>query len=142
MEIRRYEKTLPEAAMQIREAVFCREQGFIDEFDEIDGTATHLLLLSDGEPVGTCRVFKKDGGYFLGRLAVLREFRARGCGRELLLAAEDVVREKGGESLRLHSQLQAKGFYEAVGYVAASDADEEQGCPHVWMEKALPEAAV
>lgn len=140
MEIRCYEKTLPEAAMQIREAVFCREQGFIDEFDEIDGTATHLLLFSDGEAVGTCRVFRKDGEYFLGRLAVLREFRGRGCGRALLLGAEDVAREMGGERLRLHSQLRAKGFYEAIGYMAASEVDEEQGCPHVWMEKSLAEA--
>ena len=35
---------IPEEAKTIREAVFIKEQGFKDEFDEIDDVAKHVLL--------------------------------------------------------------------------------------------------
>ena len=40
---------------QIRIDVFMKEQGFEDEFDEIDETAKFVLLSIDGKPSGTCR---------------------------------------------------------------------------------------
>ena len=48
---------LPEDAYKIREDVFIKEQGFVNELDEIDNIATHIVLYIDNEPVGTCRVF-------------------------------------------------------------------------------------
>ena len=39
--------TLPDAAAQIRRAVFTQEQGFTEEFDDIDQTAYHLVLFLD-----------------------------------------------------------------------------------------------
>lgn len=38
---------IPEEAKTIREAVFIKEQGFKDEFDEIDDVAKHVLLLKE-----------------------------------------------------------------------------------------------
>ena len=40
---------------QIRIDVFMKEQGFEDEFDEIDDIAKFVLLSIDGKPAGTCR---------------------------------------------------------------------------------------
>lgn len=48
---------IPEEAKTIREAVFIKEQGFKDEFDEIDDVAKHVLLFEGDIPVGTCRFF-------------------------------------------------------------------------------------
>ena len=142
MEILRYEKQLPPEALAIRMEVFCEEQGFTDEVDEIDREATHLLLLDGGVPRGTCRVFRLENTYFLGRLAVLRSDRGRGLGALLVKEAEKVVREKGGDGIRLHAQCRAMGFYTAQGYTPVGEEDEDQGCPHMWMEKkwALPPA--
>ena len=42
---------------QYGEAVFIKEQGFKDEFDEIDDFAKHVLLFDGDIPVGTCRFF-------------------------------------------------------------------------------------
>ena len=42
MEIRVYDE-LPEEASRIRREVFVEEQGFMEEFDEIDGWANHLV---------------------------------------------------------------------------------------------------
>ena len=35
---------LPEAARRIRETVFMQEQGFCEEFDELDACSWHVLL--------------------------------------------------------------------------------------------------
>lgn len=56
---------IPEEAKTIREAVFINEQGFKDEFDEIDDVAKHVLLFEGDIPVGTCRFF------FFGREELL-----------------------------------------------------------------------
>ena len=64
------------AARKIREKVFIEEQGFEVEFDNIDESATHILLTIDGDPAATGRVFpKEDGVYILGRIAVLPQYR-------------------------------------------------------------------
>ena len=72
---------LPEESVLIREEVFVKEQGFTEEFDTVDRRAAHLVAYDDsGVPVGTCRVFASDSDkiYYLGRLAVLKNFRNKG----------------------------------------------------------------
>ena len=44
---------------QIRIDVFMKEQGFADEFDEIDDIAKFVLLSIDGKAAGTCRYFPR-----------------------------------------------------------------------------------
>lgn len=138
MEIKEY-KGLPEGAVGIRQDVFVTEQGFTDEFDETDAVATHLLALDGDRPVGTCRVFPKGkgGAFMLGRLAVRKEYRGKGLGAALIAAAEEAVKKQGGKTVCLHAQEKAQGFYLAVGYTPFGKADEEQGCPHVWMMKSI-----
>ena len=48
---------ITEEIKQIRVDVFIKEQGFEDEFDEIDETAKFVLLSIDGKAAGTCRYF-------------------------------------------------------------------------------------
>lgn len=130
---------LPQEALHIRTMVFVDEQGFVDEFDDIDGVAVHFVAFDGDKPVGTCRIFTQDGGntYVLGRLCVLKEHRSRGVGTQLLATAEQVVRERGGKVLTLHSQCHAQPFYEVQGYAAYGDVENEQGSPHIWMKKVL-----
>ena len=130
---------LPECALNIRVTVFVDEQGFVDDEDEIDKIALHLVSYDGETPIATCRIFKGDGegSYLLGRFAVMKEYRGRGVGRELIGAAEQAVRELGGTRLALHSQYDARGFYEKCGYVQEGELEYEQDCPHVWMIKIL-----
>lgn len=137
MDIRVYTK-FPPQAMQIRRAVFVEEQGFIDEFDDTDAIATHLVAYDDAsEPIATCRVFTQgsDGEFALGRFCVRKDHRGQRVGRQLLEVAEREVAVQGGRSIVLHSQLQAKGFYERCGYAAEGEIEYEQGRPHVFMRK-------
>lgn len=130
---------LPDAARSIRQAVFVEEQGFQEEFDELDNTeAAHLVGFVEGEPVCTCRFFrdKDDAGTFIiGRVAVLKSHRGQQLGAKILLAAEDFIRVMGGQKTKLAAQVQAKGFYENFGYTVAGEEFDEEGCPHIWMSK-------
>ncbi len=128
---------LPEDAKYIREEVFMREQGFENEFDEIDDIAVHIVAYDNGVPVAVCRVFAENGEYFLGRVAVLKEYRGKNIGKLLLSEADKKVRELGGKSISAHSQCRAKGFYAASGYTEVGEIDYDEGCPHIMMKKTL-----
>ena len=134
--VKRYDK-LPEAAREIRTAVFMEEQGFREEFDELDGECTHLVLYLQGEPAAVARVYREgeEGVYVIGRIAVVKQRRGLGLGRQIVEAGEALAREKGGKRVRLAAQVQAAGFYEKLGYRKAGEEFLEEHCPHVWMEK-------
>lgn len=137
MTIKTYTK-LPEEAAKIREEVFVREQGFREEFDTVDNSAYHVVLFEDGKAVATCRYFiDENGSYIVGRIAVLKEYRGRKLGSTVLTTAEEQIKQLGGKSVSLHSQLTATEFYEKLGYTAYGEIESEEDCPHIWMEKEL-----
>lgn len=131
--------TLPDAAAQIRRAVFTQEQGFTEEFDDIDQTAYHLVLFLDEIPMATCRLYQSQASscYLVGRLAVLSSGRGQHLVAALLKQAEQVAQSLGGCCIALAAQVQAKGFYEKQGYLAHGALFYEEGVPHIWMEKQL-----
>jgi len=128
---------LPEEALKVRMTVFVDEQGFVDEVDEIDSFATHFVVYNDGQAIATCRLFLKDNKYILGRFAVIKAFRKNGIGRKLLTAAEEYVKNKGYNELRLHSQIRAAVFYEKCGYHRFGEIELQENYPHIWMKKEL-----
>ncbi len=137
MIIRTYSSPPPEA-MEVRHVVFEEEQGFVDDPDDTDSIATHLVGFENERPVAVCRVFRDSEGIFmLGRFAVIRTCRGQGLGGALLAAAEAHARQQGAHTLALHSQWHAKGFYEQHGYIPQGDIEYEQDQPHIYMQKAL-----
>ena len=139
MDIKIYEKMLPKEAIEIRITVFTDEQGFFDEFDDIDKTATHFIAFDGEKAIATCRVFEQDGEecHILGRFAVIGEYRGKGIGRAMLGAVEKYVKALGGVGIILHSQLRAIRFYERCGYQGYGDFEDDEGYPHLWMKKML-----
>lgn len=70
-----------EDAFEIRRRVFMEEQGYTDEFDDVDNTCIHIVLYKDGEPAGCARTFPEPAGstrWAVGRVAVLPEKREGG----------------------------------------------------------------
>lgn len=131
---------LPEEAREIRISVFVEEQGFENEFDEIDSEAVHIIIRNDdGMPVATCRIFWNNEmeSHIFGRLAVVKEFRGRGIGSDVLKSALEYVKNSGGEKLMLHSQCTAIPFYEKLGFESFGEVEYEENCPHIWMKKEL-----
>ncbi len=131
--------TINDDIKQIRTDVFMKEQGFENEFDEIDETAKFVLLSIDGKAVGTCRFFPSDieGDAHIGRMAVRKLYRGQNLGSKIMLAAENGIRRDGFKTCSLSAQVQAKPFYESLGYVAEGEEYLDEGCPHVMMRKQL-----
>ena len=128
-----------ESALDLRERVFCGEQGvrLAAERDGRDADALHVVAVEDGTVLGTCRlVFDGDLARF-GRRAVEARARGRGIGAALLAEAERHARERGARLMRLHAQTGVQGLYSACGYVTCGAPFEEEGIPHVTMEKQL-----
>ena len=132
--------SLPPEAIAIRQKVFVEEQGFKYEFDDIDDTATHLVLFDDEEaPIATCRVFLSNerSCYILGRLAVLKEHRGKNIGRIIVKEAEKHVQRMGGKEIQLHAQYRITAFYERLGFIPFGEIEDEEDCPHIWMRKTI-----
>ncbi len=136
MEIKAYE-CLCDDALKIRITVFVDEQGFRDEFDDIDARALHLVMYEDNMPIATCRCFYEDSieCWHIGRVAVLKEYRGKGLGKEIMQEAERLIGLKGGKVCELSSQCRARGFYESCGYEAEGEIYLDEGCPHIKMTK-------
>lgn len=136
MNISIYE-TLTDDAREVRKKVFMDEQGFCDEFDEMDAVSVHFVLYDDKLPVAACRVFfdKEKQAYTLGRLAVIREYRGKNIGSAMIREAEKYVRSKGASKLVLHAQCRASGFYGKLGFSEFGSVENDEGCPHIWMRK-------
>lgn len=134
MEIKSYD-CLPGEAAAIRKEVFMDEQGFVSEFDATDDAAHHLVLFDGDRAVATCRVYACDGGFAVGRIAVVREYRGRHCGASLLHGAEELIKKLGGHKIIIHAQTRVQAFYEKLGYSLFGTADEDEGCPHVYLQK-------
>ena len=128
---------LPNDAKQIRIKVFVDEQGFKEEFDELDEICTHLVTFDGNVPCATVRFYEQDGAYYIGRLAVIKEYRKHHLGAQIVGEAEKLIKEKGGKEIRLHSQVQAMPFYAKQGYEPFGEQDFDEDCPHQWMKKEL-----
>ena len=130
---------LPEEAHRIRETVFMQEQGFCDEFDDIDTQSWHVLLYQDGRAVGTARLFSENGthGMHMGRVAVYKSARGGGSGSVLLQACCEKAAQLGAKKVILGAQCRAIPFYEKNGFQPFGDIYDEEGCPHQMMEKKL-----
>lgn len=126
-------------ALALRQEVFCDEQHFQDEFDEIDDRASHLVLYEETLPVACGRCFAEEDPacWHLGRLAVKKAFRGRGLGRLVLIVMEIKAVESGAKTTRLSAQMQAVPFYEKCGYHTVGESYLEENCPHILMEKDL-----
>lgn len=133
--------SVPDEAKSIRYTVFIDEQGFDTELDEHDGDnkARHIVLYDDGKAIATARYFEEDKGvYHAGRIAVLKPYRGKGYGREILGYMEDDLKNNiKADKITISAQLHAKGFYEAIGYTVMGDVYLEEGKEHIWCEKAL-----
>jgi len=131
-------------AKEIRIRVFVEEQQVppeleMDEYDESPGSAKHVLVMDGNIPAAAGRFVEYDQNTAkLQRIAVMRPYRGKGVGRELVLALEAWAAEEGYKASLLDAQCQAEGFYEKLGYKKVSeDVFLDAGIEHVRMKKLL-----
>lgn len=126
-----------EWASPIRFRVFVDEQSVPAEIelDEHDAQSMHALArLQGGEVVATGRLLP-DG--HIGRMAVLREWRGRGIGGELLEGLVGEARRRGLREAVLSAQSHAIAFYLLHGFRPEGAEYVEAGIPHRLMRRTL-----
>jgi predicted GNAT family N-acyltransferase len=123
-------------ATPIRFAVFVEEQCVPREIelDEMDEKSLHAVALDNQFPVGTGRLLP-DG--HIGRMAVLRDWRGRGIGGQILGRLMDQARAAGHREVVLSAQVHATAFYRMHGFVEEGAEYMEAGIPHLNMRRQL-----
>ena len=125
-----------EEAKRIRFIVFVEEQRVPAdlEMDENDAESLHALAYADGQAIGTGRLLP-DG--YIGRMAVLKQWRGRGAGKAMLRRLIDAARRRGHREVALSAQVHALEFYRAEGFEPQGAVYEEAGIPHQAMRLRL-----
>jgi predicted GNAT family N-acyltransferase len=130
-----------EAALALREEVFCVEQGVPreEELDQLDDEALHLLALEPGSErvLGTLRLLLDGSDAKIGRVAVAAERRRGGIASQMLARALARASKERALRVRLAAQLVAVALYEQAGFAVESEQFEEAGIAHVWMGRSL-----
>jgi len=121
----------------LRFAIFVGEQNVPAgiELDDLDASCVHAVAFDiDNKPIGTGRLLP-DG--HIGRMAVVKEWRRRGIGAEILETLMAEARKRGHAEVVLSAQLQAAEFYRNFGFVAEGKVYEDAGILHQQMRKKL-----
>lgn len=131
-------KGVPDDARNLRMKVFVEEQGFVEEFDEIDDKAHHIVMYIDEKAVATGRIFVKEGRiYKIGRVAVEKKQRNKGYGIKIMNELEKVAKTEKAEKILISSQYHARKFYENCGYVEQGSPYLEENVKHILMQKII-----
>lgn len=120
----------------IRSSVFITEQGAIasEEFDDYDRKSTFLLLFDNQKAVGTARYVMTDKGFKIGRIAVIKDYRGRGCGGIMVRYIVEKLFEQGESFVLVDAQNHAVSFYEKLGFKTVGKEIIDRGLPHVAMK--------
>ena len=124
-----------EPLRHIRSSVFVEEQGVPqdeewDDKDQCHSTQHFIAYNSNGEAIGCLRILlQANGGHKITRVAVLRDWRGRGIGKNLVLAALKHIL-KCGNSIVLHAQSHSLAFYTQLGFIAEGETFMEAGIEH------------
>jgi ElaA protein len=133
------------ALLALRADVFVVEQDsvYLDP-DAHDPEATHLagrLHGPEGTRLASCARWYVEAGtdgprVRLGRVATARGDRGRGVGRRTVEEAlRRIAAQHPGLPVFVHAQAYLRRFYEGYGFAAVGEPFDEDGVPHVAMER-------
>ncbi|QEH61420.1 acetyltransferase, GNAT family protein [Spiroplasma chinense] len=128
-----------EIAKLIREKVFIEEQNADPDLDVDDNDQISFHFVGNDKnnnPVCCARVFKDDKGHWIGRIAVLKEFRKMGYASQLVGFCESYCWEVlGANTINIHSQKYIADFYKSFGFKETGLEDIEEGIEHFYLQK-------
>lgn len=130
---------LSKEIIELRNAVFVNELGFkLDyEFESDESKYIHCCLYDKNQLVAYARVVIQDGNIRVGRVAVRKDKRRKGYGRQIMFWAETEALKHNINYVEVHALSSAVDFYKKLGYVAVGEEFMEEGKPHLLMIKHL-----
>ena len=118
--------------LTIRRTVFIEEQNVPESLEiENEDESFHVLALFGNMPVGTGRWRKTSEGYKLERFAVLKEFRTKGIGRDIVKFVLDQISSE--DMIYLHAQESVVKFYKDLGFTIIGSTFIEADIVHAKM---------
>jgi len=134
-----YNSDLYKQAVEIRKKVFVIEQNIPQtlELDQYDETSQHYLAFFNDNAVGTARWRHTENGIKFERFAVLKEFRNKNIGQNILnkLIGETL---KYNKTIYLNAQINALNFYLKNKFIVKGESFFEAGIEHYKMIFSLP----
>ncbi|UFU00593.1 GNAT family N-acetyltransferase [Radiobacillus kanasensis] len=126
-------------AYSVRTQVFVEEQNVPPELeiDDLEDVAIHFLGYENGLPVAASRLRLVEDYGKLERICVLKEYRGKSFGKDIISRMESYIRDQGLQKSKLNAQTHAEGFYQSIGYNTISGTFMDAGIPHVTMIKEL-----
>lgn len=124
-------------AFHVRTVVFVEEQKVPEEeeLDQFDETAIHFVGYKDNQPIAASRLrFVGEYGK-LERICVLKEYRGKSFGKDMIQAMENIIKKNGYTKAKLNAQTHAEDFYKKLGFKTVSGEFLDAGIPHVTMIK-------
>ena len=101
------------------------------EVQDLEDSSFHLLYYFNDLLIGVCRFYELEKDvYKIGRIAVLKEYRNKGLGKEIVNSAINYIKELKAKKIYIYSQLHAVGFYEKLGFKVEGDIFYEEDHPH------------
>lgn len=122
----------------LRRRVFVDEQNVPAdlEMDGNDMVARHFALKADNTIIATCRVRRLGSAAKIERMAVLKDYRGKGIGNELMKYVLQQLTSAGDiQLLKLSSQADAVPFYERLNFKKRGPEYMEAGIPHYEMTR-------
>jgi len=127
------EKELRDRVLRMPLGLHLSEQDVADEDRQF-----HLVAVNGQDQVIGCVLVAFSGTVAKVRqLAIEGAYRGRGVGAELMKRAEQAIRARNIGTVTLHGRVTARGFFEKLGYTAASEVFTEVTIPHIKMQKDL-----
>lgn len=126
--------------LKLRSEIFVVEQDCVyQDLDGKDAKALHVIGINNNEVVAYTRIFK-PGDYFdiasIGRVAVHKDYRKYGYGKDIMQASINAVDEKFKEQqIKISAQTYLDKFYTELGFKAIGEGYLEDGIPHIQMVK-------
>ena len=123
--------------VRARQEIFLMEQRIVcRDFDGVDYDALHCFIERDGKVCAYLRAYKSDEGVKIGRVLTIPH--GVGLGKRLMEAAMPKIKEAfGADEIILHSQIQAEGFYEKLGFKRVGEVFLEEGIEHITMRASV-----
>lgn len=126
-------------AFHIRTIVFVEEQNVPveEEMDRFDAHAIHFVGYLQTKPIAASRLRWVDDYGKLERLCILKDYRGKSYGTNMIQVMEHEILKNGYKLAKLNAQTHAIAFYEKLGYKVISEEFLDAGIPHVTMIKKL-----
>ena len=115
--------------LQIRKKVFIEEQNVPLNIEiEYEEDSNHVICYVDKFPVGTGRWRMTENGIKLERFAVLKDFRSKGIGKEIVNFILSEI--SSNNTIYLHAQEAVVDFYKKLGFKVSGDKFYEADILH------------